>query len=131
MDAITLLLTRRSCAALRAPAPEGEALDIILKAAIRVPEFQELRLYEFIVAKGDGLQRLGALMEQAAIASGQPDDIVKRAPKTPLRAPLVIVVVARARESVVVNRLEQRMTAGRALMAMRMADLAQGFSGIW
>jgi hypothetical protein len=99
--------------------------------AIRVPEFQELRLYEFIVAKGDGLQRLGALMEQAAIASGQPDDIVKRAPKTPLRAPLVIVVVARARESVVVNRLEQRMTAGRALMAMRMADLAQGFSGIW
>ena len=131
MDAITLLLTRRSCAALRAPAPEGEALDIILKAAIRVPDFQELRPYEFIVAKGEGLQRLGALMEQAAIASGQPDDIVKRAPKMPLRAPLVIVVVARARESVVVNRLEQQMTAGCAVMAMLMAAFAQGFAGIW
>jgi len=131
MDAISLLLTRRSCAALRAPAPEGEALDIILKAAIRVPDFQELRPYEFIVAKGDGLQRLGALMEQAAIASGQPDDIVKRAPRMPLRAPLVIVVVARARESVVVNRLEQQLTAGCAVMAMQMAAFAQGFSGVW
>ena len=103
MDAITLLLTRRSCAALQAPAPEGEALDIILKAAIRVPDFQELRPYEFIVAKGEGLQRLGAMLEHAAIASGQPADIVKRAPRMPLRAPLVIVVVARARDSVVVS----------------------------
>jgi nitroreductase len=131
MDAITLLLTRRSCAALTAPAPEGAALHIILKAAIRVPDFQELRPYEFIIAKGEGLQRLGALMEQAAIASGQPDDIVKRAAKMPLRAPLVIIVVARAKESVVVHRLEQQLTAGCAVMAMQMAACAQGFAGIW
>jgi nitroreductase len=131
MDAITLLLTRRSCAALLAPGPEGEALDIILKAAIRVPDFQELRPYEFIVAKGDGLKRLGAMMERAAIASGQPPDIVKRAPKMPLRAPLVIVVVAKARDSVVVRPIEQKLTAGCAVMAMQMAAFAQGFGGIW
>lgn len=131
MDAITLLLTRRSCAALQAPAPEGEALDVILKAALRVPDFQELRPYEFIVAKDGGLARLGAMMERAAIASGQPPDIVKRAPKMPLRAPLVIVVVAKARDSVVVHPLEQQMTAGCAVMAMQMAAFAQGFGGIW
>ncbi|MBI5132676.1 MAG: NAD(P)H nitroreductase [Rhodopseudomonas palustris] len=131
MDAITLLLTRRSCAALQAPAPEGEALEVILKAALRVPDFQELRPYQFIIAKGEGLERLGAMMERAAIASGQSEDIVKRAPKMPLRAPLVIVVVAKARDSVVVHPLEQQMTAGCAVMAMQMAAFAQGFGGIW
>jgi nitroreductase len=131
MDAIALLLNRRSCAALTPPGPEGEALDIILKAAIRVPDFQALRPYEFIVARGDGLQRLGAMMEKAALASGQPEAVVKRAPRMPLRAPLVIVVVARARQSVVVQPIEQHLTAGCAVMAMQMAAVALGFGGIW
>lgn len=131
MDAIELLTTRRSCAALKAPAPEGEALEIILQAALRVPDFQGLRPYEFILAKDEGLHRLGALLKQAAIASGQPPENVARAPKMPLRAPLLIIVVAKARKSVVVKRLEQQMTAGCAVMAMQMAAVALGFSGIW
>ena len=131
MDALTLLHERRSCSKLTEPGPEGEALDAILKAAFRVPDFQHLRPYEFIVARGEGLNRLGLLMEKAALASSQPDDIVKRAPKMPLRAPLVIVVVAKARESKVVHLFEQQLTAGCAVMAMQMAAVALGFSGIW
>ena len=131
MDAVELLTGRRSCAALKAPAPEGEALETILRAALRVPDFQTLRPYEFILAKDKGLDRLGALLRQAAIASGQPPENVERAPKMPRRAPLVIIVVARARESVVVTPLEQRLTAGCAVMAMQMAAVALGFSGIW
>jgi nitroreductase len=131
MDAIELLTTRRSCAALKAPAPEGEALEIILQAALRVPDFQGLRPYEFILAKDEGLDRLGALLQQAAIASGQPPENVARAPKMPLRAPLIITVVAKARKSVVVKPLEQQLTAGCAVMAMQMAAVALGFSGIW
>ena len=131
MDALALLTGRRSCAALKAPAPEGEALETILRAALRVPDFQGLRPYEFILAKDEGLDRLGALLEQAAIASGHAPENVERAPKMPRRAPLVITVVARARESVVVTILEQRLTAGCAVMAMQMAAVALGFSGIW
>lgn len=131
MDALTLLHERRSCAKLMEPGPEGEALDAILKAALRVPDFQHLRPYEFLVARGEGLSRLGVLLEKAAVASSQPADIVKRAPKMPLRAPLVIIVVAKARESKVVHLFEQRLTAGCAVMAMQMAAFAQGFSGIW
>ncbi len=131
MDAVTLLTGRRSCAALKAPAPEGEALETILKAALRVPDFQTLRPYEFILAKDEGLDRLGALLQQAAVASDQPPENIERAPKMPRRAPLVIIVVAKARESVVVTLLEQRLTAGCAVMAMQMAAVALGFSGIW
>lgn len=131
MDALTLLHTRRSCAALRAPAPEGGALDAILRAALRVPDFQGLRPYEFLVATGDGLDRLGLMMEAAAIASGRPPGDVKRARGMPARAPMVIVVVAKARQSEIVSLFEQRLTAGCAVMAMQMAAVAQGFAGLW
>lgn len=131
MDALTLLHTRRSCAALAAPAPEGEALEAILRAALRVPDFQGLRPYEFLVAAGDGRDRLGALMEAAAIASGRPSADIERARRMPTRAPMVIVVVAKARPSEIVSLFEQRLTAGCAVMAMQMAAVAQGFSGLW
>lgn len=131
MDALTLLLERRSCAALQAPAPEGEALALILRAAMRVPDFQRLRPYEFILAAGDGLDRLGAILEQAAVAAGKPPEVVLRAPRMPHRAPLVVTVVARPRPSDIVTPFEQRLTAGCAVMAMQMAAQAQGFGGIW
>ena len=131
MDALTLLLERRSCAALAAPAPEGAALDTILKAALRVPDFQRLRPYEFILAAGEGLDRLGALMQQAAAESGKEAEIVERARRMPQRAPLVVVVAARHRPHGLVSRFEQQLTAGCAVMAMQMAAVAQGFGGIW
>lgn len=131
MDALTLLLERRSCAALAAPGPSGAALDIILRAAVRVPDFQGLRPYAFLIAEGEGRARLGALMAEAARASGRPEADVRRAPTMPLRAPVVIVVVAKARASGIVSVFEQQLTAGCAVMAMQMAAVAQGFSGIW
>lgn len=131
MDALTLLLERRSSPALEAPAPEGEALTTILQAALRVPDFQRLRPYEFILAAGEGLDRLGVLLERAAIESGKPAEIIARAPRMPHRAPLVVIVVARWRPSAVVSRLEQHLSAGCAVLAMQMAAVALGFGGIW
>jgi nitroreductase len=131
MDAITLLLERRSCAALQAPAPEGEALTVILQAALRVPDFQRLRPYHFILASGDGLDRLGALMARAAVATDRSPEEIERARRMPHRAPLVIVVVSRYRPSLIVSRFEQHLSAGCAVMAMQMAAVAQGFGGIW
>ena len=131
MDALTLLLERRSCHALQAPAPEGEALEIILQAALRVPDFQRLRPYHFIMAAGAGLDRLGALLAQAATEAGKPSDIVERAKRQPHRAPLVVVVVSQCRPSTIVSRFEQQLSAGCAVMAMQMAAVAQGFSGVW
>ncbi len=131
MDALTLLLERRSCAALQAPAPEGDALHTILQAALRVPDFQRLRPYEFIVAAGDGLDRLGELLRTAAIAAGKPPETVDRAPRLPHRAPLVVTVVAKVRPSTIVTPFEQHLSAGCAVMAMQMAAVALGFSGLW
>ncbi len=131
MDALNLLLERRSCKALQAPGPDGEALEIILQAALRVPDFLSLRPYEFLIAQGEGRERLGRLFQEAAIAEGASASDIKRAPSMPMRAPVVITVVAKARENDTVHRLEQQMTAGCAVMAMQMAGLALGFGGIW
>jgi nitroreductase len=131
MDALTLLLERQSCHALQEPGPDDAALDVIFRAALRVPDFQRLRPYRFIVAQGAGLERLGALMAGAAKASGRSVDDIERAYKMPRRAPLVIVVVAKARKSEIVTLFEQQLTAGCAVMAMQMAAVAQGFAGVW
>jgi nitroreductase len=131
MDAIELLLKRQSCHALQEPGPDAAQLDIIFRAALRAPDFQQLRPYEFLIAEGEGRDRLGALMQQAAQESSRPPGDVERAPKMPLRAPVVIVVVAKARASEVVSLFEQQLTAGCAAMAMQMAAFAQGLAGVW
>jgi len=131
MDALELLLTRQSLHAVQAPGPDAAQLDVILRAALRVPDFDNLKPFEFIVSQGEGRERLGALMQQAAQASNRPEEDVARAPRMPLRAPLVIVVVSRARESKTVPLFEQQLAAGCAVMAMQMAAFAQGFAGVW
>jgi len=124
-------LQRRSCKALTAPGPSGEALELILQAGLRAPDFLQLRPYEFLIAEGEGRERLGSLFQEAAIAEGALASNVRRAPSMPLRAPVVIAVVAKARENETVRRIEQTMTAGCAAMAMQMAALALGYGGIW
>jgi nitroreductase len=129
--ALAILLGRQSCSALRAPAPSGKALDIIFKAALRVPDFQRLRPFRFLVATGDGLDRLGAMMRRAAVAAGKPQAVVERAPKMPHRAPMVVTVVATPKPSDVVPVFDQQLAAGCTVLAMQMASQALGFGGIW
>lgn len=131
MDALTLLLERRSSPLLVAPAPEGAALDTILRAGTRAPDHGLLRPYRFILAAGDGLDRLATLMQEAARNSGQPPETIERAATLPKRAPMVMVVAAIHRPHVSVPPLEQQLTAGCAIMAMQMAAVALGFGGIW
>jgi len=130
-ERLAFVLQRQSCTALDAPAPADAALALILEAATRVPDHMRLRPYAFIVATGEGLDRLGALMQEAAIASGKPDDVVQRTRRMPRRAPMVVVVVATPRPHDVVPVFDQQLAAGCAVMAMQMAAQALGFGGVW
>ena len=130
-DRLLFLLERQSCGALGAPAPDGDALHLIFRAALRVPDHLRLRPYSFIVATGEGLDELGTIMQRAAIATGKPDNVVQRAIRMPKRAPMVIIVVATPRPHDLVPVFDQQLTAGCAVMAMQMAAQALGFGGIW
>jgi len=131
LDALELLLTRRSQPKLVEPAPSGEALNNILKAATQVPDHAGLCPWRFIVCSGEGLDRLGEIYSQAAIANGKSESDIARAKQLPIRAPMVVVAIANYVEHDKVPRVEQIGSAACSVMAMQMAALAQGFNGMW
>jgi nitroreductase len=131
MQAIDLLLNRSSQPRLQAPAPEGQALENIKQAALRAPDHACLTPWKFVVCQKEGLKRLGDVFEQAAISADKSDKDIERAPKLPLRAPMVIVSIAKFTENDKVPWVEQVASASCALHAMQMAAVAQGFAGVW
>ncbi|WP_041416427.1 NAD(P)H nitroreductase [Shewanella halifaxensis] len=131
MDALELLLTRQSTPRLITPAPNTQQLQHILDAATRAPDHAGLTPWEFIIAEEDGLARLGEVFVNALTLKGADADFIAKAQNMPLRAPMVITVVAKVIEHPKVPALEQHLAAGCAAMAMQQAAFAQGLGGIW
>ncbi len=129
--ALDLLLNRRSHHRLTDPGPGDAALDLILRAALRVPDFGRLRPFRFLAARGEGRIRLGQALQRAAVAAGRPPHVVERAPRMPLRAPLVIVAIASPRADQTVPLFDQQLCAAGTVLTMQLAARALGFSGVW
>lgn len=131
MDALELLLNRRSASRLTTPAPSGEALNNIIRAGMRAPDHGALQPWRFFVLANDGLARFSALLAQAAEQEGLDEAGIEKARQAPFRAPMIITVVAHCEKNAKVPHWEQLVSAGCAVQAMQMAALAQGFNGIW
>lgn len=131
MQALDLLLNRRSQPRLGAPAPTGEALENILQAAVSVPDHRCLAPWRFIVCTNGGLQKLGEIFEMATINEDKGQEAIQRATQLPLRAPMVIVAICNYTENDKVPRVEQIASSACTVQAMQMAAVAQGFQGIW
>ncbi|UJR61884.1 NAD(P)H nitroreductase [Dickeya zeae] len=131
MDALELLLNRRSASRLAAPAPTGEVLDNILRAGLRAPDHGALQPWRFSIIQDDGLSRFSELLVRAALQDKQDEAAIEKARQAPFRAPMIITVVAHCVDNPKVPHWEQVVSAGCAVQAMQMAALAQGFNGIW
>ncbi|MDU0354659.1 NAD(P)H nitroreductase [Paraglaciecola aquimarina] len=131
MQALDLLLNRSSQPRLQNPAPEGQALENIMQAALRAPDHAALTPWKFIVCQGNGLTRLGEIYQQAAIKAGKPEKDIERAPQLPVRAPMVIVAISKYQDHEKVPWVEQVASTSCAVNNMQMAALAQGFGGVW
>lgn len=129
--ALEFLLNRRSCHQLTGPGPSDEELALMLRVALRTPDFGHLHPYRFLAARGDGLARLGQAMQRAAIVAGKPEKIVARAPGMPQRAPLVIVVVATPRVDKIVPEFDQLLCAACTVLMLQMAARSLGYGGVW
>lgn len=138
MDAISLLHSRNSAPKLCAPAPSGEVLNDLFRAALRAPDHARLRPWRFLTIAGDARNKLGAIFAEAGnqrnLDQQQPplsqQERDKLAAKT-LRAPLIVVVIATIREHPKVPEIEQLLSAGCAAHAILLAAHAHGFAGIW
>jgi len=131
MDALELLVNRRSASRLAEPAPAGEQLENILRAGMRAPDHGTLSPWHFFIIEGEGRDRFSTLLENGAIAAEQDEKAIDKARNAPFRAPMIITVVAHSEEHHKVPRWEQIASASCAVMAMQMAAVAQGFNGIW
>lgn len=130
MDALELLLQRRSASRLSEPAPSGQALENIFQAGLRAGSRRPAA-----VALCDRAGRRSRAPERAATrhraGRGSDEKGVEKARSAPFRAPLIVTVIAHCNRDSRVPQWEQVASAGCAVMAMQMAAQAQGFNGIW
>ncbi|TLF46037.1 nitroreductase [Halomonas urmiana] len=134
MDALTLLHERSSMGKLMGPPPSPEQLEAIYRAALRAPDHKELRPWRFIEFSGEGLSRLGELFAEAEFREDPhaSDVTLNAARKKPLRAPMIIAVIAKVTpDEPKVPKIEQVISAGCAAHGILLAAHAQGLGGMW
>lgn len=132
MDAVELLLNRVSSPVLEEPAPTPEQLDLLYRAALRAPDHGSLRPYRFLQIEGAGREKLGQFFVDAASAERELSDAEEqKLRQAPLRAPMLLVVIASLQSHPKVPEIEQQITAGCAAHSMILAAFAQGVDAIW
>ena len=133
MQAIDALLARRSARALTEPAPDEDALDLILASATRAPDHGRLRPWRFVVIRDSARARFGELLA-GHLRRTQPQagaEALERERLKAFRAPLIVAVAARCNSAVKIPVIEQLLSAGAAAHAMMLAAVALGFNAMW
>lgn len=146
MDALEALHSRVSFPKLKEPAPSDEQLQNICRAALRAADHGMLRPWRFLKIQGAGREKLGELFVAAANANatGADADVdtdttnpalsaeeAKRLRLKPLRAPLILVVIATPREHPKIPMLEQHLSAAAAAQNILTAAYSQGLGAMW
>jgi nitroreductase len=132
-DILQFLQNRNSAPKLIEPAPSDSELQQIYTAAVRVPDHAWLRPWRFITIAGDRRTAFGEVLQRALLARNPDAEEAAqlKARNAPLRAPLVIVVVAKLSEHPKVPHSEQRLSSGCAAQAILLASEALGYAGVW
>ena len=133
MDAIQALTMRVSAPRLGLPMPSEQQLSIIRRSALRAADHGNLRPWRFLEVVEEGLNLLGKLYLEAALLSdeGLNDAQQQRFKSLPLRAPMVIVAIAKIQDHPKVPRDEQLVSAGCAVQNMLNAAFALNLGAYW
>lgn len=133
MQAIECLLTRNACPRVSEPAPSPEEQQQILTTALRAPDHARLRPWRFVSIQGKGLQRFADLYVDYALQL-EPEmdaEAIEQARVKGLRAPWVVVVIAKLQEHPKVPEIEQSLSAGAAAQNIQLACHALGYGAVW
>ncbi|MCW1933618.1 nitroreductase family protein [Pararhodobacter zhoushanensis] len=127
------LLTRRSrpAAALKAPAPEGAELDLLLTAASRVPDHGALVPWRFLILENAARLRLAGLIRERGPELGIDPAKIEKSAKSWENAPLIVGVVSAPVPSEKAPELEQVLTAGAVCTSLVNAALSSGWGAAW
>jgi nitroreductase len=133
MEALDLLLNRVSVTRLTDPAPSEAQLDVLFRAALRAPDHGQLRPWRFMTIQGEARERLGKLMAESLRVRlpEASDEAMVKARKMPLRAPMLVVVIARVQPHPKVPGSEQVLAVSCAAHGLLLAAHAQGLGAVW
>ena len=132
---IDLLLARRSVSAnsLGEPGPSTAELELILRAASRVPDHKKLVPWRFLLFQGEARAAFGGVL--AEICRTEESDPgafrLKTEAKRFLRAPLVIAVISRIVKTPGAPEWEQTLSAGACCQNLIVAATALGYGAHW
>lgn len=132
-ELLHFLQQRNSSPRLEAPAPGEPELREMILAATRAPDHAWLRPWRFVRIAGERREAFGEVLERCLLQRNPAADetALDKARNAPLRAPLLVVVVARITEHPKVPAVEQRLSAGCAAQGLLLAAEAMGYAGIW
>lgn len=136
-DLLDFLLRRRSVKPkdMLQERPSKSELQLILRAAARVPDHKKLVPWRFIIVEDGARERLGAVLAEALLAEEKepPSDFrLESERQRPLDAPLIVAVVSRAKEGVPgAPEWEQVLSAGAATFNLCLAANALGYATNW
>jgi nitroreductase len=133
MQAIDALLNRVSVPRLIEPAPTAQQREVLFQAALRAPDHGQLRPWRFITVEGEARVQMGEVLAQAARLKDRDvsEAALEKARGMLLRAPLVVIVVARLQDHFKVPQSEQLLAAGCAAQNILLAAFAQGIGAVW
>nr|WP_314480402.1 nitroreductase family protein [uncultured Pseudomonas sp.] len=132
MEALDALLNRVSVPRLTDPAPNDAQREALFQAALRAPDHGQLRPWRFLTIEGQARERLGEVFASAVDKRGDASEAaLSKARAMPLRAPLLIVVIARLQDHPKVPVLEQQLAVGCAAHGILIAAHAQGIGAVW
>ncbi|EKT4468963.1 nitroreductase family protein [Pseudomonas putida] len=132
MEALDALLNRVSVPRLTDPAPNAAQREALFQAALRAPDHGQLRPWRFLTVEGQGREKLGELFAEALRKKGDASQAaLDKARAMPMRAPLLIVVIARLQDHFKIPKSEQRLAAGCAAHGILIAAHAQGIGAVW
>lgn len=133
MDALDALLNRVSVPRLVDPAPDAAQRELLFRAALRAPDHGQLRPWRFLTVEGDARTRMGELFAEALRVTDAEvaDEALTKARGMPLRAPLLVVVIARTQTHPKVPESEQVIAVGCAAHGILLAAHAQGIGAVW
>ena len=133
MDALKAILNRVSAPVPGMVMPRQDILNNIFLAALRAPDHRQLKPWRFLLIKDAARSALGELFVQAKL-SEQPEMTasgLKKVRQKPLRAPLIVVVIACLQNHPGVPEVEQILSAGAAVQNMLLAAHVQGAGAMW
>jgi len=132
-EAIDVILSRRSNAALVEPGPTEQQLAQILRAGTTVPDHGALRPYRFLVSEGDARERVGDALA-GAMREARPDappEALEKVRAKAFAAPLQVLLIASPRVGHPIAEWEQLASASCTGYAIALAAHALGLGAAW